>query len=375
MNLSKTAYNVLFRRTSKISYAHDPGRCFMKKLIFILVLTVITIPVLSDTAGRDLPPESLGLNNPVGENSSKIIFAGFAEGAEQLSHMQVFVESVRKFAGRFRDAPVWIYIPEGSTEKYKKILEKISALHAEITESSAPDAAQEYYFSRKVFAAAEAEAKAANTTEILAWLDEDTIILKEPNDFFLPKEKSLGYRPVMHQNIGSLYSEPPDVFWSRVYKNLSIPESALFSMVTPADQKTLRPYFNAGLLVLRPERGILRKWPENFKKLYEDPVFAEMCQKDVYKRIFLHQTALVGAILNTLKKEEMLEFSPNYNYPLFFHEKFEATRKFGDISEAITTRYDIYFRDPSPGWSERLKGPEEIISWLKEKFPDTKKGS
>jgi hypothetical protein len=39
----------------------------------------------------------------------------------------------------------------------------------------------------------------------------------------------------------------------------------------------------------------------------------------------------------------------------FFHEKFEATRQFGDISEAITTRYDIYFRDPSPGWSERLK--------------------
>jgi hypothetical protein len=174
----------------------------------------------------------------------------------------------------------------------------------------------------------------------------------------------------MHQNIGSLYSEPPDEFWSRVYKNLSIPESALFPMVTPADQKTLRPYFNAGLMIVRPERGVLRRWPQNFKKLYEDPVFAEMCKKDVYKRIFLHQAALVGAILNTLKKEEMFEFSPEYNYPLFFHEKFEATRKFGDITDAITTRYDIYFRDPSPGWSERLKGPEEIIAWLKKKFPE-----
>ncbi len=342
----------------------------MKRLLFILVLALMTAPVFSDTGGRNPASESLGMDNSISDRAHKIIFAGFAEGAEQLSHMLVFVESVRKFAGSFRAAPVWIYVPEVSTEKYKKFLDKISALHADIYQSTAPEEALEYYFARKVFAAAEAEVQAETQTEILAWMDEDTIILKEPKDFLLAHDKSLGYRPVMHQNIGSLYSESPDVFWNRVYTNLSIPESALFPMVAPADQRTLRPYFNAGLMIVRPERGVLRRWPENFQKLYEDPVLADMCQKDVYKKIFLHQAALVGAILNTLKKEEMFEFSPNYNYPLFFHEKFEATRKFGDISDAYTTRYDIYFRKPTPGWSERLKGPEEIIAWLKEKFPE-----
>jgi hypothetical protein len=342
----------------------------MKKLCLILAIVLITVPSFSNAGSRDLSDESTATDNSLIEKTQKIIFAGFAEGTEQLSHMLVFVESVRKFAGRFRDAPVWIYVPEGSSEKYTKILDKLAVLRAEISESAAPTEALEYYFARKVFAASEAEAKAEAQSEILAWMDEDTIILKEPLDFLLPEEKSLGYRPVMHQNIGSLYSEPPDEFWTRVYKNLSILESALFPMVTPADQRTLRPYFNAGLMVVRPERGVLRNWPKNFKRLYEDPVFADMCQKDVYKRIFLHQAALVGAILNSLKKEEMIEFSPKYNYPLFFHEKFEATRKFGDISDAITTRYDIYFRDPTPGWSERLKGPNEIITWLKEKFPE-----
>ncbi|MGD8538583.1 MAG: hypothetical protein PVI66_07695 [Candidatus Aminicenantes bacterium] len=342
----------------------------MKKLCFILAIVLMITPSFSNTGSRSLSSESTAAANSLNEKTQKIIFAGFAEGTEQLSHMLIFVESIRKFAGSFHNAPVWIYIPESSKEKHKNILEKFALLQADIYESTAPKEALEYYFARKVFAAAEAETKAKSQCKILAWLDEDTIILKEPQDFLLPKEKSLGYRPVMHQNIGSLYSEAPDEFWSRVYKNLSIPESALFPMVTPADQRTLRPYFNAGLMVVRPERGVLRKWPENFKKLYDDPVFAEMCQKDVHKRIFLHQAALVGAILNTLKKEEMLEFSPKYNYPLFFHEKFEATRTFGDISEAVTTRYDIYFRNPSPGWSERLKGPTEIIAWLKEKFPE-----
>jgi hypothetical protein len=345
----------------------------MRKLCLFLIIAIMTIPISPNEVGGNFSSESLATDNSIQEKTSKIIFAGFAEGTEQLANILVFVESVRKFAGSFRDAPIWIYVPEGSKEKQKKIVEKFSAFHAEIHESSAPRAALEYYFSRKVFAAAEAEAEAADKAEILAWLDEDTIILREPKDFLLPKEKNLGYRPVMHQNIGSLYSDPPDEFWSRVYKNLSIPESVLFPMTAAADQKTLRPYFNAGLMVVRPECGVLRRWPENFIKLYEDPVFAEMCKKDVYKRIFLHQAALVGAILNTLKKEEMFEFSSDYNYPLFFHEKFEASGEFGDISKAITTRYDIYFRDPSPGWSERLKGPEGIITWLKEKFPEKNK--
>ncbi len=344
----------------------------MKKLclILVMILMMMIAPAFPNTASCHLSSKSMDTNEAIKKEAQKIIFAGFAEGTEQMSHMLVFVESVRKFAGRFRNAPVWIYVPVGSAEKYKKILEGFSEFQADIYESAAPEESLEYYFARKVFAAAEAEKKAEAQTEILAWLDEDTIILKEPEHFLLPEEKNLGYRPVMHQNIGSLYSDPPDEFWNRVYKNLSIPESSLFPMITPADQRTLRPYFNAGLMVVRPDREILRRWPENFKKLYEDPVFAEMCQKDVYRRIFLHQAALVGAILNTIKREEMFEFSPDYNYPLFFHEKFEATRKFGDISEAITTRYDIYFRDPSPGWSERLKGPAEIISWLKEKFPE-----
>jgi hypothetical protein len=342
----------------------------MKKLCQILVITLMIVPSFSKPAHSHFTSGSLPTNSFDKEKAQKIIFAGFAEGAEQISHMLVFAESVRKFAGDFRDAPVWIYVPEGSRKKYEEILAKFAGLQANIYESSAPKEALAFYFARKVFAAAEAEMKAEALSEFLAWLDEDTVILKEPKDFLLPAKKSLGYRPVMHQNIGSLYSEPPDDFWSRVYQDLSIPESALFPMVTPADQRTLRPYFNAGLLVVRPGRGILRNWPKNFIKLYEDPALEEMCQTDVYKRIFLHQAALVGAILNTLKKEEMLEFSPNYNYPLFFHEKFEATRKFGDLSEAVTTRYDVYFRDPTPGWSERLKGPAEIIEWLKEKFPE-----
>jgi hypothetical protein len=136
-------------------------------------------------------------------------------------------------------------------------------------------------------------------------------------------------------------------------------------MVTPADRQTIRAYFNAGLLVVRPESKILRRWGEDFTTLYSDSVLAEMCENDIEKKIFIHQTALVGAVLNNLKKEQLIELSDRYNYPIFFHQQYEAAKKFGSIEDIITLRYDVYFRNPDPEWSEKLKGPSHIVEWLR----------
>jgi hypothetical protein len=135
-------------------------------------------------------------------------------------------------------------------------------------------------------------------------------------------------------------------------------------MVTPADRQTIRAYFNAGILVVRPERGVLRKWSRDFAVLYGDSVLADMCRENVTYRIFLHQTALVGAVLNTLKQGEMQELSESYNYPLFFHHQYEAEKEFDSLDEIVTLRYDVYFRDPDPNWKQKLRGPAEITNWL-----------
>jgi lipopolysaccharide biosynthesis glycosyltransferase len=136
-------------------------------------------------------------------------------------------------------------------------------------------------------------------------------------------------------------------------------------MVTPADRQKVRAYFNAGLLVVRPEKGVLRKWGQDFTRLIEDTVLVNMCRENVDKRIFLHQTALVGAVLNTLARDELVELPASYNYPLFFEQMFEASSEFGTIDGITTLRYDVYFRNPDPRWSEKLKGPAEKIAWLK----------
>jgi hypothetical protein len=295
-----------------------------------------------------------------------LIFATFAEDAGSLENIRLMALSIRTFGGAHRNAPIRLYLPEGFAPGESDTLRALRDLGVEIRTSSWPEGADWFFYGRKPFAAAQAEADAVGQTPILVWLDEDTIVLQEPGEFILPEGKSLGYRPVMHKNIGLLYTEPLDAFWGRIYEMLAVKESSLFPVVTPADGDTLKPYVNAGCLAIRPERGLLAEWAECFATLYRDSLLTEMCQRDRRHRIFIHQAALVGAILTHLTRDEMLELSDRINYPIFFKQMFGAKREFNDITGVVTFRHESFFRDPAPDWERQLKGPADRIAWIRE---------
>lgn len=298
-------------------------------------------------------------------NRHPVVFATFAEDDEQLSHVLILAESIRAFAGKYQDAPIHLYLPNERLETAdRRTLSRLAELKVAIGHSSAPREALEYYFARKVFAAAEAESALGAKSEILVWLDEDTIVLREPSALLLDSKVAFGYRPVMHNRSGSLYDQPPGQFWGRIYKMLDIDDAALFPMTTPADHQKIRPYFNAGLLAVRPERRLLAQWAGSFRTLYQDPALQEMCRDDVTRRLFLHQTALVS-VLTLLNREEMIEFPVQYNYPMLFRLMYGGLEDFDSIEDVVTLRYDIYFRDPAPDWADKLSGPADKIEWLK----------
>jgi hypothetical protein len=295
-----------------------------------------------------------------------IIFATFAEDAGSLGNVHLMAQSIRAFGGRYKDAPIRAYMPTELAEQEAEAVAALKGVGVEVRPSESPEDAGWFYFSAKVFAAAKAEAEAAERAEILAWLDEDTIVLQEPDEFVLPEGKALGYRPVMHKNIGLLWTDPLDAFWGRAFDLLSVDVSSLFPMVTPADGDTLKPYFNAGCMIVRPERGLMARWADCWTTLYRDSLLTEMCKDDHMKRIFIHQVALAGAILTHLEKDELLEFSSRINYPIFFEQMFGAKRVFDDITDVVTFRHESYFRKPEPDWEKRLKGPADRIAWIKE---------
>lgn len=310
-----------------------------------------------------------------GPDHPGVVFATFAESEEQLAHVVLLAESIRTFGGRLKDAPIYVFAPTalGVDESIRENL--VRRWRVEIRRSAPPPEADWLYFSSKVYAAGKAEAEAEEAGAVLVWMDEDTIVLQEPAAVALPEGVQLAYRPVMHNRSGTLYGKPPNEFWRRIYEVFEIDDSLLFPMITPADRQKINAYFNAGLLIVRPGHGVLRAWGSEFTKLYRDSVLADMCRTDITHRIFLHQTALVGAVLHRLQPSQMMELDDTYNYPMFFRRMYGADQEFDDIGEVVTLRYDVYFRDPDPDWSSQLRGPAEKITWLAERLGKDKRAA
>ncbi len=298
----------------------------------------------------------------------KLVIALMAERDVQLRYVELFAESVRTFGGTFRETPIWLYLPEAMVQE--TLEDKFDNLNVTLKPIDVPQKAVWFNFSRKVYAAARAETAANGNYEILVWLDYDTILLKEPVEFLLPANINLGYRPVTHQNIGLLFNEPLDEFWKKSFELMEIDENKIFSMVTPADGDSIKPYINAGCLSVRPERGIFNNWMTNFEKLYNDERLTEICSQNRQHRTFAHQAALTGVLLNYLTRDECLELTDKINYPVFFKEMFGSKNDFHDLTDVITFRHEAFFAKPIENWQDKLQGPSDKITWIIQKFSE-----
>jgi hypothetical protein len=299
---------------------------------------------------------------------TKSVFVSYAESAGALQNTYRLAESIRTFGGRFCSSPVWVYIPQDVSIDDKNLLRKLKALDVEVRISHTPEEARWFFYGGKAYAAAEAEKAAAGTFEMLVWLDDDTIMLQEPDAFALSPETSFAYHPVMHNRSGSLFESAPDAFWSRIYKKLSLTDDLLFPMVTPVDEQKIRAYFHAGIMVTRPERGVLRRWAKDFELLYRDAAFTDMCRADVDKRIFLHQAALTGAVLSIIAPGEMLQLSERYNYPIFFERQYDTRKSYTSIEDVVTIRCVVSLKNMGAEWYHELAGPSEKVNWIRERL-------
>lgn len=298
--------------------------------------------------------------------AKRVIFAFMAASGSTETEALILAGSIRAFAGEFADNPIWVLTPETEDSISEAIREKLVSLNARLVPYEMDQAVSGFPFAGKVFASATAESLASGQTDFLAWMDSDSIVINEPKELLLSDEKNLGCRPVDHTLIGSLYDGPIDPFWELVYRKCHVPQGSVFPMTTSVDENRIRPYFNAGLLVVRPERGLLQLWRDCFYRLYRETCFEEFYQQNVLYRIFFHQAVLAGTILASMDRQEIQELGHLINYPLHMHARYPADRRPEYMNELVTCRYDIFFQDPN--WRQVFPVKEPLKGWLVERL-------
>ena len=268
----------------------------------------------------------------------------------------ILAASIRKFGGSLSDNPIWVLVPKAVESISKEIKELFLSMNVNLISFSAKEEPN-FPFIKYVLAAERAELLAKENTKLLAWLGSNTIIFNEPKHFLLDDDKNLGYRPVHHANIGSFFDEPIDPFWEQVYQNCNVSKEQIFPMKTHVDHNKLRPYFNAGCLIIRPEKGLLQSWWNFYKYLFNEQSFQDFYNKNYFYAIFIHQAILSGVILSTMDRNELYELPFDYNYPLNLYYNCPVVYQAKNVNKLITVRYEdlgdlkkVPIQDPLKSW-------------------------
>jgi flavin reductase (DIM6/NTAB) family NADH-FMN oxidoreductase RutF len=284
----------------------------------------------------------------------KLIFAYFSDCSDPKD--LILAASIRKFGGSLSNYPIWVLTPKLEKNINNEIKDLFLSLNVDIIPFSTNNEPQ-FPFITYVLAAANAELLAKEKGKLLAWLGSNTIIFNEPQYFILDDDKNIGYRPVHHTNIGSFYDEPIDQFWQLVYQKCRVSKEQIFPMKTHVDHNKIRPYFNAGCLLVRPEKELLQLWWNSYKALHDEQDFKNLYSKNYIYAIFLHQAILSGLILATIERNKLYELPFDYNYPLNLYYNCPFVYRAKNINELTTVRYEdlenlktVPIQDPLKSW-------------------------
>ncbi len=279
----------------------------------------------------------------------------------------LLAESIRSFGGSLSSAPIWYFIPDYGEPLSNDTRDRLLALGITLTPFEIEPEVVRFPFIGDAEAAALAESRALGRADFIAWLNPNTLVLREPEDFLLPDVKVLGYRPVHHTNVGSRYGEPLDSFWTLIYRLCEVPEERVFPMETHVDGEVLRPYFNAGCHATRPRRGLLRAWRDTFLRIYREPTLLKLYRENRAYEVFVHQAVFTGVVLAACSRDEILELPREYNYPLHLHGEDVTEHRPSSLEELVTIRHEGFYADQD--WAGKMPAGEPLKRWIAERIP------
>ncbi len=279
-------------------------------------------------------------------SSARIAWSCFSRDSRSAAQAGLLELSLRQFGGSLAESPFRVMTPD---------------------QAETPVSIEGLAFAGKVWGAAAAEAWAeANGYPVLVWTDADSVVVREPTPMLLPPGVAFGYRPVDLALIGSPWGEAPDAFWQLVYEGCGVERiEAEPPITTSVDQRDIRPYFNAGMLVVRPEAGLLRAWRDNLLRLHSEPRFQQFLNPRELHWVFFHQAVLAGTVLTLVPREARLQLPHFLNYPLHLHARYPEDRRPASLAQLLSFRHDDLF--DRPGWVEMVPAAgsdQPVLSWL-----------
>lgn len=289
-----------------------------------------------------------------------VVFIACVESGNLENQALLLFRSIRKYAGRYKDASIYSFQPRGGNLLKKETLDAFSELNVTHNDEVLNTEFQYYPMSNKIFACAKAEERLKE--DILVFLDSDTVVVNEPGDFELTEGVVTAVCPVHSKNRGSTgRGDPNDRYWEKLYSICNAPEAPFVETVV--DHIRIRAYWNAGLIVVRRSSGLFRQWKDDFLKLMG---VGHIPKGHINN---MDQLALAATLAKVADRVKILDY--RYNYPLPKRSLLVQPYCDAELDDLVHIHYHRWFN--KPGFLEMLKPPlnrnSETYKWISSFLP------
>ena len=240
-------------------------------------------------------------------------------------------DSIRRYAGRFRDCPIYALSPRSGHSISRSTRDKLDELRVNYIDLILNTECREYGSANRVAAAAYIEETYPHEIQVI--LDSDTLFLREPDEILLSPDVDVAVRPVDLKGMCTAgRADPFDRYWRDLCSCCGVDYEAIPSSESFVDRQRIKATYNGGLVIVRGTLGILRQWSDFFFA----SVRARLTPYSENRRFRTgvgwvdstagrmwgsNQAALSLAIWSNTRRVQ--ELPPTYNYPLTLHERID----------------------------------------------------
>ncbi len=268
----------------------------------------------------------------------------------------VLAQSIRTFAGKLRNAPIYSFQPRAGFAISPFTAAEFARLGVIHRSDVLNERYRDFPLANKPLVAAFAER--VFPEEFLVFVDSDKVFFQEPARLLLDAGVDVAVRPVDVKNVGTDgKSDENHSYWARLAAEFQI--SSFCRVTTTVDRQQILGYWNSGLVSVRRSAGIFTAWKENF----ETALSLDMLPPKPY---FLDQCVL-AATIHALGVA-VAELPPSYNYPLHLQDRIPELSRITSFRRMTSAHYHVMFETsnwPSmPSGSNPMRWYSPRARWL-----------
>lgn len=289
-----------------------------------------------------------------------LAFVACVERGELEQKALLLCRSIRRFAGRHANAPIYTFQPRTGTTISRDTAAQLAELGVQHSSETLNRDYAHYAIGNKIFASARAEELAS--AEVVVFLDSDTVIVNEPVAFELLDGIDAAVRPVdMHRSpqepdddddpfwrtrfrrvSSSGPGDPLDDYWLRMYDLLRIAPRPFVE--TTCSHQRIRAYFNSGMIAVRRSAQLFARWRDDFVRLMD----AQHIPRNGPPH-YMDQLSLAATLTRVWERVAIPD--GRYNYPLPGRDALHEPYRSLPLEELVHIHYNSRF-DEVARWLE-----------------------